>query len=302
VTLKAGIEPFAPGEYVITEPGVYLMPNAVYHADPVPEGSLSSTGARRLIEPSCPAKFAWVREHGEEPKTTYDFGHVAHLHVLTEGEIVEVVDAPDWRTKDARAQRDSARAAGRVPILTKDLGVVEDMATRIREHPIAGPLFAPGAGLPERSLFWRDQHADIWRRARLDWMRHTGPSDRFIGVDYKTCAAGDLESLQKAIHRHGYHQQAAWYLDGIRALGLSPGGEPSFVFVFQEKDPPYVVTVVELDMKSLAIGRLLNRRAIDAYVQCTRTGRWPGYADEVVLVELPHYVLNEYTDQELARA
>lgn len=302
MTVMAAPESFAPGEYTVTEPGVYEMPNAVYHGDPAPEGSLSSTGARRLIEPSCPAKFHHAREHGEEPKAVYDFGHVAHLHVLTEGEIVQVVDAPDWRTKDAREQRDTARVAGRVPILGKDLAVVEAMAAAIKAHPIAGPLFAPGAGLPERSLFWRDEPAGIWRRARLDWMRHTGPSDRFIGVDYKTAAAADLESLQKAIHRHGYHQQAAWYLDGIRALGLSPGGEPSFVFVFQEKEAPYVVTVVELDVRSLAIGRLLNRRAIDTYLACTHTGRWPGYADEVVLVELPHYVLNEYTDQELARA
>lgn len=293
-------EPFAPGEFVVTEPGVYDIPNAVYHADPVPDGSLSSTGARRLIEPSCPAKFQHAREHGEEPKAVYDFGHVAHKHVLTEGEIVHVVDAPDWRTKDARAERDAARAAGRVPILGKDLAVVEAMAEKIREHSIAGPLFAPGAGLPERSLFWIDQHADIWRRARLDWMRHTGPSDRFIGVDYKTASAADVDSLQRAISNHGYHQQAAWYLDGIRALGLSPGGEPTFVFVFQEKDAPYVVTVVELDLKALAIGRLLNRRAIDTYLTCTRTGRWPGYSDEVVLVDLPHWVVNEYTDQELA--
>lgn len=302
MTLKAGIEPFAPGELVITEPGVYEIPNAAYHADPVHGGSLSSTGARRLIEPSCPAKFAWIREHGEEPKATFDFGHVAHRYVLTEGEIVEVVDAPDWRTKDARAQRDAARAAGKIPILDKDMAVVEDMAAAIRAHPIAGPLFAPGAGLPERSLFWRDYPTGIWRRARLDWMRHTGPSDRFIGVDYKTAAAGDLESLAKAIANHGYHQQAAWYLDGIRALGLSPGGEPSFVFVFQEKEPPHVVTVVELDLRALAIGSLLNRRAIDIYVDCTKRGQWPGYSDQVELVRLPHYVESQYGDQELSNA
>lgn len=295
-------EQFAPGEYVIDTEGVYDIPNAHYHQDPVPGGSLSSTGARRLIAPSCPAKFAYLREHGEEPRATFDFGHVAHRYVLTEGEIVVVVDAPDWRTKDARAQRDAARIDGKIPILAKDLAVVEAMATAIREHPIAGPLFAPGAGLPERSLFWRDKPTRIWRRARLDWMRHTGPSDRFIGVDYKTAAAGDLDSLQKAIHNHGYHQQAAYYLDGIRALGLSPGGEPSFVFVFQEKDPPHVVTVVELDITALTIGQLLNRRAIDIYVECTRTGRWPGYSDEVELVRLPPWVENQYSEQELSNA
>jgi hypothetical protein len=295
-------EPYAPGEYTVTEPGVYDMPNAVYHCDPVPGGSLSSTGARRLIEPSCPAKFAWAREHGEEPKAFFDFGHAAHRSVLSEGEVIEVIDAPDWRTKAAREKAEQARLQGRVPLLGKDAATVEAMAAKIREHPIAGAVFRPGAGTPEQSLFWRDRDTRIWRRARIDWLPHPSDSGRIVIADYKTAAAADLESLPKAVHRHGYHQQAAWYLDAIRALELSPGGEPALVFVFQEKDPPHVVTVVELDMRSLAIGRLLNRRAIDTYVECTRTGRWPGYADEVVLVELPHYVLNEYTEQELASA
>lgn len=295
-------EPFAPGEYEITEPGVYDMPNAVYHADPVPGGSLSSTGARRLIEPSCPAKFAWIREHGEEPKAHYDLGHAAHRAVLTEGEVIEVVDAEDWRTKAAREARDAARVAGKIPLLAKDASVVEAMAAQIREHPIAGRLFAPGSGLAEQSLFWRDKDSGIWRRARLDWLPHVTARRRMVVPDYKSTTAADPESLRASVARWGYHQQAAWYLDGVEALGLSPGHKPALVFVFQEKDPPYVVTVVELDMKAHAIGRLRNRRAIDTYVQCTETGRWPGYSDEVVLVDLPHWVTNEYTDQELMSA
>lgn len=40
--------------WTITEPGVYDLPAEVYHADPVEGGSLSSTGARKLLPPSCP--------------------------------------------------------------------------------------------------------------------------------------------------------------------------------------------------------------------------------------------------------
>jgi hypothetical protein len=45
----------------ITKPGIYPgVPDEVYHADPVEGGSLSSTGARKILD--CPAKFKWERD------------------------------------------------------------------------------------------------------------------------------------------------------------------------------------------------------------------------------------------------
>jgi hypothetical protein len=51
------------GPALITEPGVYDIAEDHYHADPVPGGSLSNSGAKKLLPPSCPAKFAYEREH-----------------------------------------------------------------------------------------------------------------------------------------------------------------------------------------------------------------------------------------------
>ena len=42
------------------ELGVYDLPAAAYHRDPVEGGSLSASGAKKLMPPSCPALFkAW---------------------------------------------------------------------------------------------------------------------------------------------------------------------------------------------------------------------------------------------------
>ena len=46
----------------VTEPGVYAMPFDVYLADPVPGGSLSTSGAKTLLN-ACPAIFAYERKH-----------------------------------------------------------------------------------------------------------------------------------------------------------------------------------------------------------------------------------------------
>ncbi|MBO0827768.1 MAG: hypothetical protein J2P24_08300 [Streptosporangiales bacterium] len=52
-------------DVMITEPGVYNLPAAVYHADPVPGGSLSQSGAKKLLPPSCPALYRYWADHPE---------------------------------------------------------------------------------------------------------------------------------------------------------------------------------------------------------------------------------------------
>jgi len=51
--------------------------------------------------------------------------------------------------------------------------------------------------------------------------------------------------------------------------------DPGFMLVFQEKTPPYLVTIVEIHPESIAWGRADNRRAIDTYIECKDTGVWP---------------------------
>jgi hypothetical protein len=40
-------------------------------------------------------------------------------------------------------------------------------------------------------------------------------------------------------------------------------------------------------------GRRLMRRAIDTYQQCMETGAWPGYGDDITLIGLPPWALEE---------
>lgn len=272
----------------ITEPGVYDMTADEYHADPVPGGSLSSSGARKLLPPSCPALFRYDLDHGEKHRRTFDFGHAAHGLVLGSGPELVVVDAPDWRTKAARQQRDEAYENGAVPLLADEYVQVVEMAAALREHPIASVLLDPDGGRPEQSLFWVDGPTGVKRRARLDWLPEQGDG-RMIVADYKTTKSAAPDDIERAISSYGYHQQAAWYLDGLVTLDLADV-TAAFVFIFQEKEPPYLVTVAEPDLMALRIGDALNRRAIDIYAKCRADDAWPGYSDDVERVRLPYYI------------
>jgi hypothetical protein len=269
----------------VEQPGVYDIPEDEYHADPVPGGSLSSSGARRLLPPSCPAIFRYEQDHPVR-KDVFDFGSAAHKLVLGAGPVIVVVDAEDWRTRAAKERREDIRDAGAIPLLRAEHAQVQAMALAIRRHPIASVLFDPsGNGRPEQSLFWQDPETGVWCRARPDWLPDTYADRRLIIPDYKTTVSASPEHITKAVGNLGYHQQDAWYTDGARALGLDD--DPAFIFVFQEKTPPYLVTVVQLDEDARRAGRARNRLAIERYRDCTESGIWPGHSDEIEFITLP---------------
>lgn len=279
---------------MISEPGIYDVPEAEYHADPVDGGSLSSSEAKLLLD--SPARFRWRRDHGEEHRDTFDFGHAAHGLVLGVGRQVEVFEYDNWLTKAAKADKEASYEAGLVPLLRKEWCVVEAMAVALHEHPSAGKLLARDSGEPEQTLVWRDRESGVMLRALIDWLRVKPATGRHITCDYKTTStSADARTFGKTAARYGYHQSAGWYLDGISTL--LDVEDPAFLFIVQERRPPYLVNVVELDRYALTIGRERNRRAIDIYVECVAADSWPGYGPDVELASLPRWAELQHEEE-----
>src|SRR5690606_22820382 len=76
----------------IVTPGVYELPADVYHRDPVEGGSLTSSGARRLLE-MPPARWRHEQEHRPAPTPAMILGTAVHSMTLGVGEKVVKVDA-----------------------------------------------------------------------------------------------------------------------------------------------------------------------------------------------------------------
>lgn len=278
---------------LITAPGVYDMPAERYHADPVPGGSLSSSGARRLLPPSCPALFKYEQDHTQPYRKAFDVGSAAHMRVLGVGPQIEVVPGERWDTKVAKAAVAAAREAGRIPLKEAEAEHVEAMAAALRDHPVAGPLFRPGTGRAEQSLFWVDRHTGVWCRARLDWLPDADPeTGQLIIPEYKTTRSAAPVELPKPAYDHGYHVQTWFYEEACRALRLSPA--PVLVHVWQEKEPPYLVSVTQPRATFVNLGGLLARDAMGIYAACVASGQWPGYTTEVEWLDLPGWVENKY--------
>ena len=277
----------------IDRAGVYEISADVYHRDPVQGGSLTSSGARRLLD-MPPARWRVEQASPPAPTPAMILGTAVHSLVLGAGPEVVAVDADDWRGKAAREARAEAEAAGHVPLLREDYARAEAMAEAVLSHPVAGALFDPARGRPEQTLVWQDEELKVWRRAMVDHLPHVD-GRRPILVDLKTTTDAGPPALGRTVAQYGYHQQAAWYLDGYRAL--HPGSDPAFLFTFVEKEPPHLVSVIELDQHALIVGAELNRRALQIYAECKATGTWPGHSPEIELVGLPAWAarqLEEY--------
>ena len=256
-------------------PGFYPdIDEAEYHADPA---SLSVSGAKLILK--APALFRH-RMDNPEHKDVFDIGTAAHALVLGVGAPLEVVEADSWRTKEARAAKDAAREAGKTPLLAADHARVMAMADVLSSHRLAMRLLSDGQA--EVSAYAEDKATGVTRRGRFDWL---GSS---VLTDYKTCASADPQDLAGrygSIRKWGYDKQAAWYIDLTRDLGHPAA---AFAFIFQMKEPPYLVTVAYIDEADLWQARDDNARALEVFRDCTESGVWPGFLpdDAAALVSL----------------
>lgn len=294
VEQPASVESAPPGAPALAEidtPGVYDIAEDAYHRDPVKGGSLSASGAKLLME--CPEKFAWRQQHGSVHRDYFDFGKAAHALVLGAGAPIAVLEFDDYRTKDAKAARDEAYVRGETPVLASVWSTVTAMADKIRKHPIASALLNPERGRSEQTVVWHDR---IWRRALVDFLPHLDHDGRLIVTDYKTCADASADAFSRNAASYGYHQQDAWYLDGVRAV--SGRDDVAFVFIAQEKEAPYVVNVIELTDSYRRIGAWRNEIAVDRYMRGMATGYWPAYSDEVERVSAPRWAEIQHEEQQ----
>lgn len=261
------------------KPGIYSgISSADYHRDE----ALGSTSLKTLAT-RTPAHYQHDKAH---PKNSdaFTLGTAAHSLIL-EGDTsgIVIVETENWLTKDAKEAKAAALADGKQPLLTKEMAQVISMRDAVMTHPFARGLFTGHRA--EESVFWDEDglmlkcRPDAWKPGLL--------------VDLKTARDANPNEFGKTAHEYGYHQSAAHYIDGVKA---ATGEELPFHFVLVEKTAPYLVSVVELDVEAINIGRALNDRAKRIYRECVESNTWPGYPS-ADLVSLPMWAI--YQSEEL---
>lgn len=247
-----------------------------YHAHP----ALSASAAKVLLR--SPARFQYQRTHaGRAGTPAMDFGTLVHaLTLRSHDSRIAVLPYADWRTKDAQTQRDALVAAGRIPMLAKDVRRAIAVAKAVHAHPLAGPILSEGQA--EVSMFWDDPDTGVRLRGRIDWLR-----DNAL-IDLKTTSneGAELDTFGRQAARLDYPMSAAHYVAGVAAI---TGRTLPFITITVEVEEPHWITVAQYAEVDLAAGYDRMRAAIDEYARRTESGVWDDPIDAIPYIPVPEW-------------
>lgn len=303
---------------VVAEPGLFRMEEAGYHSDPCPEASLSRSIAELLLLKS--ARHAWTAHPRLNPdwlpdhagnERRVDIGQAAHARLL--GQPVEIVEigAEAYQTKAAKEARKAAYESGAIPLLEPDARLVDGMMERAAAtlcendtpavRAIADPATGRDLSFNEVVLAWRDRVGGRWARARLD--RLTFGQAAVTIVDYKTTerSAAPAE-VHRAIFGNVYHLQDGFYRRGLRQLVPEIDRHElklDFVFIVQEQDPPFEITVARISPAGRVIGEKMASAAFRMWDRAVATNQWPGYPATTTEADMPAWVETHWLAREI---
>lgn len=276
--------------------------DAVYHGDPCPEPSLSSSIARILLAQSpLHAQFNHPRLNKKlvrETKNEMDFGSVCHRLLLGKGNEIEVINFDDFRSKGAQEARDAARAVNKIPLLRKhvlDTHNMHSVALAAIRRTFGADFWETGKS--EVTLAWMRSavigQKPIWMRARIDRFFKSG-----IVFDYKTTSgSAQPDSATRRLYDAGFHIQAAFYEDGITSIFPKLTGRVQPILMFQEKEPPYACSFLTPSEGSMSVAREQVAEAASAWSNCLHQNDWPSYPSTVIPALIPNWMERTWTDR-----
>ena len=122
----------------------------------------------------------------------------------------------------------------------------------------------------EVTAIWQDGLTGILCKARFDALG----ANAGIIVDIKTTTDASEDGFTRTIYDRGYHRQAAHYIAGAAALGVTI---TDYILIAVEKEPPYAVSYNRLTDEAIECGAAELRPLIELYSHCSRANIWPGF-------------------------
>lgn len=236
------------------------------------QDGISRTELWRLRE--SPEKFKWYQEHPEPATPALIFGAAVHKLLLepdTFNDEFAVAPEVDRRTKDGREAYNAFLVAsdGKSVITLADYEKAVEMANKALDAPFVKKLLD---GEHEKPFYWVDDLTGEGCKIRVDCITTIGGKP--VIVDYKTTADASTDGFMRHAINFGYDFQAGMYCEGVEKVTWQ---KPLFVFIAQEKTPPYAVNILQADDLMVKRGYDVFRELIGIYHECKTTGNWYGY-------------------------
>ena len=178
-----------------------------------------------------------------------------------------IIDADDFRGKQAKLDRDAALAANRVPVLASKWSEVQTQAANMREAIIkAGFAFM---GESQVTKLWTSN--GVACKGILD---HELPETI---LDLKCVDDASPDSVRRKMTNYGYHIQGVAYTEAKETLQPELKGRVKMIFLFVETEPPYAVNPVTMAGTMQELGARQWAKAVKIWGECLASNHWPGY-------------------------
>jgi len=264
------------------------IPKSTYHGDRtavsksvLDEVDLSPAHARAYLDGLRPWRYS----------RALDVGDVAHAMILEPDNVARNYMSPP-RKLDRRRAPDKhlwadleieAAASGKTLLTFDDFTTAIAIRDAIFRHKKAASIF--GKGEPEATFVWRDPKTGEHCKCRVDWLRS------YFLTDLKTTRDASPKAFARDVINYRYDVQDAHYTDGV---------DPSigFVFVVVEKIPPFGVAIYADQSRMRRLGAVKRDRDLATFAECKASGIWPGYPEEIQVIDLPPYAYKELENAE----
>ena len=280
-----------PDKFQSGEPGLYRdVPDDEYFAFDAASNSRLSQLAKSPAH--CYAAINGVWSDTEALR----FGSAAHAAVLQPMEYATryTTFVGDLRSKAAKEEFAELRAKfGDRNVLRGDAQeTIAEMVTAVRQHRAARTILdLPGPS--EVVALWKHEQTGLLCKMKVDHYA----VEAAVLIDYKTTTDASPDAFSRSIHNYGYHRQGAFYIMGMRSLGIDM---KDFVLIAQEKTAPFAVSACRIHDFALEAGRDELEQLLTTYAECKSSGHWPGYDDgKIIDIDLPEWYYKRKYNEEI---
>ena len=234
----------------------------------------------------------WLSMTGYPETKALMLGSLGHTMILEMDKLTErylVMPKVDGRTTSGKEQKKLAQkqadGEGKILISQEDFTHALEWRENILKNPVTSNVFQKAKGKNEISGFFRHpDFKDIKGAFRVDKLLE----EQKIAIDLKIMESANPYAFMGAIKKFSYHMQAAWYLDGLKAI---TGDDYDFIFLVCEKSYANNVQAYRLSEKDLEKGRDDIRATVKKYQQYQsanedQRNRLSGYYDGIQTLEV----------------
>lgn len=203
-------------------------------------------------------------------------------HLLFGTEFAYVVSPyDDFKSKDAKAWREEQRSAGLAVMKQESVEHARAMVEAVKAHRGAMEILDVGRS---QVALTGTLPGGAATKGLIDWV-----SDAVMCLsDLKTTTDASGDEFTKHAINMGYHAAAAHYVDLWKQ---NTSEDIPFVWLVVETEAPFAVAVWIVSDAMLALGRRVNEARYRRYEECLKTGDWPAYSQEAVVLEPPAWAM-----------